>query len=61
MEELNVKVQLPRKEILSRYFMAYNPIWYVISTKYDQISVDKSISEVDATSIVNLNAYSINI
>ena len=60
MEELNVKVQLPRKEILSRYFMAYNPIWYVISTKYDQISVDKSISEVDATSIVNLNAYSIN-
>ena len=60
MEKINNKVQFAREEILNRYFMAYRPIWYVISTQYDQISVDKSITEVDATTVVNLYSYRIN-
>lgn len=60
MEQINSKLRLPSKEILSRFFVAYNPIWYVISTQYDQISVDKSITEIDATEVVNYYSTHIN-
>jgi len=57
MEQVNGNVQLSREEILSRFFVSYQPRWDVLSTRYAQISVDKSIAEIDATEVVNNSFY----
>ena len=62
MEQQNNKIQLSSKEILSHFFTAYYPQEYVVSPLYyDQVCIDKFISEIDASEVINNYSHYINI
>lgn len=62
MEQQNNKIQLSSKEILSHFFTAYYPQAYVVSPLYyDQVRIDKFISEIDASEVINNYSHRINI
>ena len=62
MEQQNNKIQLSSKEILSHFFTAYYPQEYVVSPLYyNQVRIDKFISEIDASEVINNYSHYINI
>ena len=60
MKQIINKIQLSSKEILNHFIVGYRPQWNVISNKYDQINVDKSITNLVPTEIINQYSDSIN-